>query len=163
MTQFARVFTGWNYHQNGTSTNPAADFYNPMTLVPANHETGTKALLSYSGDYSATTTDRLLLPANQTLSKDLADALNQIFMHPNTGPFICRELIQRLVTANPSPAYVYRVAQKFADNGQGVRGDMRAVVKAILTDYEARSTSVLINPGFGHLKVHAIRGTDSLR
>src|SRR5205814_681892 len=60
ITQFARVFTGWNYHQNGTSNSPAADYYNPMTLVPANHEIGTKALLSYSGDYSATTTDRMV-------------------------------------------------------------------------------------------------------
>jgi uncharacterized protein (DUF1800 family) len=148
----ARVFTGWNWHQNGTSNNPASDYINPMTLVAGNHESGTKQIL-----------DGVVLPANQGGAKDLADLLNQIFNHPNTGPFVCRQLIQRLVTDNPSPAYVYRVAQKFADNGQGVRGDMKAVIKAILTDYEARSTEVMLYQGFGHLKEPLIRTTQVIR
>ncbi|MGO4778477.1 DUF1800 family protein, partial [Lysobacter sp. 2RAB21] len=69
---------------------------------------------------------------------DLAAALDNIFNHPNVGPFIGRQLIQRLVTSNPSPAYVGRVAAAFNDNGQGVRGDLRAVVTAVLMDPEAR-------------------------
>src|SRR5205814_5506509 len=103
------------------------------------------------------------LPAGQTGQKDLADTLNLIFNHANTGPFVCRELIQRLVTDNPSPAYVYRVAQKFADNGNGVRGDMMAVVKAILTDYEARSTTFIGNQGYGHLKEPLLRVSEVIR
>jgi len=157
---FARVFTGWNY--KGGQVN-GGEFLNPMTYTASSHETGTKALLSYSGDYSAASADRLVLPAGQTGQKDLADALNQIFMHPNIAPFVCRELIQRLVTANPSPGYVYRVVQKFNDNGQGVRGDMKAVVKAILTDYEARSTTVLNNIGYGHIKEPIVRVTQVMR
>jgi len=148
----ARVFTGWNWHQNGTSNNPAADYVNAMTLVAANHETGTKQLL-----------DGVVLPANQTGQKDLADLLNQIFNHPNIGPFVCRQLIQRLVTDNPSPAYVYRVAQKFANNGNGVRGDMQAVVRAILTDYEARSVDVINNQGYGHLREPVVRTAHVIR
>jgi uncharacterized protein (DUF1800 family) len=148
----ARVFTGWNYNQSGTSTNPPADYYKAMTLIPAWHETGTKQLF-----------DGIVLGAGQTGQKDLADALNAIFNHPNIGPFVCRELIQRLVTDNPSPAYVYRVAQKFANNGQGVRGDMQAVIRAILTDYEARSTNVIGYQGYGHLKEPLIRATEIIR
>ena len=76
-------------------------------------------------------------------SQDLEQALDSIFNNQNVGPFICRQLIQRLVTSNPSRDYLYRVVQKFNDNGTGVRGDMQAVVKAILLDYEARSTNLL--------------------
>lgn len=149
----ARVCTGWNYHQTGqTWPNPPQDFINPMTLVASQHETGTKQLL-----------DGVVLPASQGGTKDLADALNQIFKHPNTGPFISKQLIQRLVTSNPSPAYVYRVAQKFANNGQGVRGDMKAVIKAILTDYEARSTTVVSNQGYGKLREPLLRATAMIR
>jgi len=148
----ARVFTGWNWHQSGQSTSPAVDYYNPMTLITARHETGTKQLF-----------DGVVLPAGQGGPKDLADTLNQIYNHPNTGPFICKQLIQRLVTDNPSPAYVYRVAQKFANNGQGIRGDMKAVIKAILTDYEARSVNVINLQGYGKLKEPLLRATQTIR
>src|SRR4029077_21127683 len=72
-------------------------------------------------------------------SQDLEMALDSLFNNQNVGPFICRQLIQRLVTSSPSPAYLYRVVQKFSDNGCGVRGDLQAVIPAILLDYEARS------------------------
>ena len=75
----------------------------------------------------------------QTGEQDLADALDNIFEHPNVGPFVSKFMIQRMVTSNPSPAYVARVAEKFDDNGYGVRGDLGALVKAILLDEEARS------------------------
>jgi len=78
------------------------------------------------------------LPAGQTAAKDLSDALHNIFNHPNVGPFISFRLIQQLVTSNPSSAYVQRVARVFNNNGLGVRGDLKAVVSAILTDSEAR-------------------------
>jgi Protein of unknown function (DUF1800) len=81
--------------------------------------------------------------------QELDAAHDQLFNHPNTGPFICRQLIQRLVTSHPSRDYVYRVVQKFNDNGSGVRGDMKAVVKAILLDYDARSNSEATKAAFG--------------
>ena len=90
-------------------------------------------------------------------------ALDTLFNHPNTGPFVSRELIQRLVTSNPSPGYIYRVAQVFADNGRGVRGDLGAVVRAILTDYEARSSVVAATPSYGKLKEPLLRATAILR
>jgi uncharacterized protein (DUF1800 family) len=93
----------------------------------------------------------VVLPAQQTPQKDLNDALTNIFNHPNVGPFISKQLIQHLVTSNPSPEYVSRVAGVFNNNGQGVRGDMKAVVKAILLDTEARG-DVKTDPQFGKLR-----------
>src|SRR6202035_289337 len=95
--------------------------------------------------------------AGLTPGQDLQQALDDIFNHPNVGPFIARLLIQRLVTSNPSPAYVYRVAQAFADNGHGVRGDLQAVVRAILRDYEARAEAVTATQGYGHLREPIVR------
>ena len=98
-----------------------------MQLYPDFHDTGEKLLLN-----------GVVLPAGQSGEQDLADALDNVFNHPNVGPFIAIRLIQRLTTSNPSPGYVQRVAEVFNDNGAGVRGDLRAVVKAILMDPEAR-------------------------
>ena len=81
---------------------------------------------------------RFCLPARRA-EQDLAGALANIFAHPNVGPFVCRQLIQHLVGSNPSPAYVERVSAIFANNGSGVRGDMQAVIRAILEDSEARA------------------------
>ena len=126
---FAHVFTGWHF-----AGAPAFElaFPNdnnqtvPMQLYPEFHDTGPKQLLTVN------------LPAGQTGTADLQMALDDIFGHPNVGPFIAIRLIQRLVTSNPSPGYVARVAAAFDDNGFGVRGDLEAVVKAILLDPEAR-------------------------
>lgn len=159
---FAHVFTGWSYgwfsktEQNwlypNTYHNGSQFWRVPMQVWPNHHSTLSKKLLN-----GAT------LPANQTPEKDLKDALDNIFNHPNVGPFIARQLIQRLVTSNPSPAYVYRVAQKFNNNGSGVRGDMKAVIQAILTDYEARSTDMLTNQGFGKMREPIVRFAHLLR
>jgi hypothetical protein len=89
-------------------------------------------------------------------------ALDNIFNHPNIGPFIGKQLIQHLVTSNPSPAYVSRISAVFANNGSGVRGDMSAVVKAILTDVEARGDAPTQN-NFGHLREPALFITAMLR
>jgi uncharacterized protein (DUF1800 family) len=79
------------------------------------------------------------------------------------GPFVCRRLIQRLVTSNPSPGYVYRCAQAFADDGHGVRGELKAVLAAILLDYEARSAEVALRQDFGHLREPLVRLLGLLR
>ncbi|MBA2341180.1 MAG: DUF1800 domain-containing protein [Pyrinomonadaceae bacterium] len=128
---FAHVFTGWTYAPIPPSTvvnrRNASYYLAPMVVYPSNHDTGTKELL-----------DGVMLPAGQTADKDLNDALDNIFNHPNVAPFISKQLIQHLVTSNPSPAYVGRVAAVFNNNGAGVRGDLKAVVRAILLDAEAR-------------------------
>ena len=145
---FARVFTGWKWDCPSTMTTctfantrvqlaPVAGYnqVKPMRFYAEQHETGTKRLLSYTGAALANGT----IPAGQTGDKDLADALDNIFNPPTVGPFIARQLIQKLVTSNPSPAYVQRVAARFNDDGSGVRGNLAAVVRAVLLDTEARS------------------------
>ena len=107
--------------------------------------------------------DGTVLPAGHTAQQDLTDALDLLFNHANTGPFLCRGLIQRLVTSNPSPGYVYRCAQAFANNGSNVRGDMKAVLRAILLDYEARSLEAGGKQGFGKLREPALRMSAILR
>jgi uncharacterized protein (DUF1800 family) len=151
---FASVFTGWTYPPlsgaNSQWTNPI-NFAGTMVAFPDHHQAGTKALLN---GYT--------VPANQTPEQDLANALDNIFNHPNVGPFIGQQLIQHLVTSNPSPAYVARVAAVFANNGLGVRGDLSAVVHAILTDTEARGAAPAANV-FGHLREPALFITGTLR
>jgi hypothetical protein len=122
-----------------------------MVSFPNHHQAGTKALLN---GYT--------VPAGQSPEQDLANALDNIFNHPNVGPFIGKQLIQHLVTSNPSPAYVSRVAAVFANNGQGVRGDLGAVVRAILEDPEARGVAPAGNL-FGHLREPALFITDTMR
>jgi len=145
---FARVFTGWKWAC--PTTTPTCTFANtrpqlapvagynqikPMQFYADQHETGTKRVLAYTGAALANAT----IPAGQTGAKDLQDALDNIFNHPNVGPFIAKQLIQKLVTSNPSPAYVQRVAEKFNNDGSGKRGNLEAVVRAILLDTEARA------------------------
>ena len=155
ISEMAKVFTGWAFAS--TLTNPnfrssTADYLNPMRLYPAFHD-----------DTAKTIVDGRVIPANQGGAADLRMALDALFQHSNTGPFFARQMIQRLVTSNPSPAYVYRVAQVFANNGSGVRGDLGAVVRAILLDYEARSPALLTNPAFGKMKEPMLRATAMFR
>jgi hypothetical protein len=119
--------------------------------------------------------DNVVLPpayGNQTIasttnnawcSQNLEQALNGIFNNQNVGPFICRELIQRLVTSNPSRDYVYRVAKVFNDDGTGVRGNMEAVIQAILLDYEARSPDLIGQPAYGKQREPLVRVTELAR
>lgn len=127
---FAHVFTGWTFAGSVNFTRPSRNFLAQMAPHASFHDTGGKLLL-----------DGFVVPAGQTAQQDLAMALDNIFNHPNLAPFVAEQLIQRLVTSNPSPAYVQRVAQRFNNNGSGVRGDLAAVVRALLTDAEARSAS----------------------
>ena len=95
------------------------------------------------------------LAAARTAEEDIADALHIIFMQPNLPPFVSQQLIQHLVTSNPSPAYVARVAGVFENNGAGVRGDLKAVVAAILMDPEARAGDTVADSAdanFGHMR-----------
>lgn len=132
----AKVMTGWSFANTdklasrfiGTVKDPDWAI-KPMQMYPAFHSTSEKKFLgtTISGSTSG--------------EADLKVALDTLFNHPNVGPFIGKQLIQRLVTSNPSPAYVSRVAAAFANNGAGVRGDMKAVIRAVLMDTEARNMS----------------------
>ncbi len=119
----ARIFSGWG---SADAFKWGSDFTRPMKAWPDYHDSGEKIFLGH------------LFPAGQTAAQDMQQALDILFNHPNTPPFISRQLIQRFVTSNPSPEYVYRIAAVFKDNGRGVRGDLAAVVRAILLDDEAR-------------------------
>lgn len=130
---FAHVFTGWHWAGGANFFLAQQNDENqsqPMQLYPAFHDTGAKLLLN-----------GVTIPAGQTGEQDLSDALDNIFNHDNVGPFVAYRLIQRLVTSNPSPAYIQRIAEVFNDNGSGTRGDLGAVVKAILLDTEARPST----------------------
>jgi uncharacterized protein (DUF1800 family) len=149
ITNFARVFTGWTIPVASAGTQ---DYINPMIVSNENnHDTGQKVLLRGQ-----------VLPPNQSSAQDLNAAIDNIFNHPNVGPFISKQLIQNLVTSNPSPAYVERVAAVFNNNGAGVRGDLRAVVTAILLDPEARG-DVKTDPNYGHLREPVLFITNILR
>jgi uncharacterized protein (DUF1800 family) len=113
-----------------------------MTTYPNHHSTDEK-------DFLGTT-----IPASGAPDPtgDLKIALDALFNHPNLPPFICQQLIQRLVTSNPSPAYVQRVAAVFIDDGQGTRGDMTAVITAILSDEEARNVTSATSPTYGRVQ-----------
>ncbi|MGI8995713.1 MAG: DUF1800 domain-containing protein [Pyrinomonadaceae bacterium] len=147
VNNFTRVFTGWTFAPIFAAG--VSNYRDPM--VPRagnNHDTGSKTLLN-----------GVVLPAGQNATQDLNAALDNIFNHPNVGPFIGQQLIQHLVTSNPSPAYVERVARAFnndcdalyPDNCQNVRGDMKAVIRAILLDPEARG-DVKTDPNYGKLR-----------
>lgn len=123
----ARVFTGWRLSKPAKGDPDVAEWTRPMVPWDAFHSPEEKRFLG------------TVIPPNTPTVPSMAQALDTVFNHPNVGPFIGRQLIQRLVTSNPSGAYVARVTQAFNDNGRGVRGDMKAVIRAILLDPEARS------------------------
>lgn len=165
VTGIAKVFTGYNYNYEGgiTFETPpdrpnlqvpeARLLRNPMTANNSLH-------VPNRGDQHSLEEKRFLgttIPAGTNAVDSLRIALDTLFEHPNVGPFFGKQMIQRLVTSNPSPAYVERVAQTFNDNGSGVRGDLRAVFKAILLDDEALSQQSLEDPTFGKLREPMLR------
>jgi uncharacterized protein (DUF1800 family) len=152
---FARVFTGWTFAGQDRSRPwrfywPEPDWRRPMELWSDHHSTGNKTLL-----------DGVVV--NAPAAQELSAAIDNIFAHPNVGPFVCRHLIQRLVTSNPSPAYVYRCGTTFANNGYGVRGDLGAVVRAILLDWEARAPAARDQSGYGKVREPVVRFVHLLR
>jgi uncharacterized protein (DUF1800 family) len=157
IVNFAKMFTGWTYcNQACLNSQPGiANYRDPMLINPANHDLTSKTLLSYPGSVP-------FIPAGQTPDQDLDSALDNIFYHPNTAPFISRLLIQQLVTSNPTPAYVSRISATFRDNGQGTRGDLKAVFRAILLDPEARG-NIKTDPNYGKLREPVLFVTSVLR
>ena len=152
---FSAVFTGWTYPPLPGAT---SDWNNPV-----NFDGTMVAFASHHDDADAKPLlNGYTVPPNQTPEQDLTNALGNIFNHPNVGPFIGKQLIQHLVTSNPSPAYVARVAAVFANDGTGVRGNLAAVVRAILMDAEARGDQAPTSE-FGHLREPALFITSTMR
>ncbi len=152
--ELARVFTGWTYASlpgAGSRKSNPPNYKAPMWLYrdgqgrDTTHDKGSKTILQYPGAPHA------VLPANQDGAVDLDQSLDNVFFHPSVGPFVSKQLIQHLVTSNPSPAYVARVARVFAADGRGVRGNLAAVVRAILLDPEARGGEKA-DPAYGRLR-----------
>jgi uncharacterized protein (DUF1800 family) len=162
----AAVFTGFSWQIPGDTTEAGwsnccqyvgtgfGEELLPMTSYPDHHSTVEKDFLGVT------------IPAstNADPNGDLKIALDTLFNHPNLPPFFCRQLIEHLVTSNPSPAYVNRVAQVFIDDGTGTRGNMQAVITAILTDSEARTASAAVaNPQYGKVRESLLRYTEWAR
>jgi uncharacterized protein (DUF1800 family) len=156
----AKVFTGlFYYNPNPTpaifhGAPGVADFLvKPMSFYPDFHSTSAKSFLGVN------------IPASTKadVGGDIKIALDTLYNHPNVGPFIATRLIQQFVTSNPSKGYVSRVAAVFNNNGSGVRGDLAAVVKAVLMDGEARDPAATVDPGFGKIREPVIRAVNWIR
>jgi len=163
---FAHVFTGWTFptqpgqvlQRHNSAYYGLPPYGSPMENFASNHDTtNTKLLLN-----------GVTLPAGQTAQLDLSAAMDNIFNDSTIGPFVCKQLIEHLVKSNPSTTYVQNVVNKFDDNGSGTRGDMQAVIKAILMDPEARAGDFQVfptqtNPNEGHLREPVLFMTSVLR
>ena len=163
VTGFAKIFTGLQFDFDGDPhvwwtpgfTSGWLNSYTavrPLKMWNEEHEPGPKTLLNGT-----------VVPGGQTGMQDVNQALDHLFNHPNVGPFIGKQLIQRLVKSNPSAGYVARVTTVFNNNGSGVRGDMQAVIKAILLDDEARNLSYINDPTHGKLREPFFRFTQLVR
>jgi uncharacterized protein (DUF1800 family) len=154
----AKVFTGWSWGQDPATNDPTNFGYPPirwdlpMQAYPDYHSMSEKRIIN-----------GVVIPANTGPKESLRIALDTLFNHPNVGPFFGSQLIKRFVTSNPSPAYVTRVASAFNNNGAGVRGDMKAVMRAILLDVEARSATVAAGPTAGKLREPIVRFANFMR
>ncbi len=144
ITGLARVFTGWNFDMAGQDASTPDFLRRPMIQIPSRHETGASTFLGTT------------IPAGLTGAASLKMALDWIFSQANVAPFISRQLIQKLVTSNPSPAYVARVATVFNNDGAGVKGNLKAVIRALLLDSEARANPAG-NPASGKLREPMLR------
>ena len=161
---FAHVFTGWNFgncdgfEYCGAGYPEAVGWTIPMQPFAEFHHTEPDGDPDNNQFLSG-----VLRPSGGTASSNLDAALDNIFNHPNVGPFLTRRLIQQLVTSNPSPAYIGRVTAAFNNNGQGVRGDLRTVISAILLDVEARSGQLTQPTRFGKVREPILRQTQLWR
>lgn len=156
VTQLARVFTGYDFDQRNNVVTP----FDPEGKRKVGNTNFARQRMLFTPNRHSEQAVRFLgitIPAKTSGGEALKLALDTLFQHPNVGPFFGKQMIQRLVTSNPSPAYVARVAAAFADNGAGVRGDLRAVFAAILLDDEARSPAGLTDPRFGRLREPMLR------
>lgn len=159
ISNLAKVFTGFSWYA-ATPTNSTfygggrtGDSYiRPMIAYPAFHSTSEKTFLGTT--LAAGSTDAMA---------ELRRALDVIAAHPNVPPFMCRQLIQRLITSNPTPGYVRRCSNVWIDNGAGVRGDLGAVVKMILLDGEARNADLATSPTYGKVREPIVRMANWMR
>ena len=147
ITQMAKIFTGLAFDGvDRNFYNGQASWTRPMRMYDEHHEPGPKTLLR-----------GLYVPAGRTGMQDIDAAIDNLYRHPNVGPFLARRLIQRLVTSNPSPGYIGRVAAVFADDGHHVRGNMQAVISAILLDPESMAGPYVTEIGKGMLRESFLR------
>ncbi len=152
VTGLSRVFTGWDRAQPGSNDNQAIDVLVPMVNTSSRHDTSEQSFLGKT------------VASGTSGPESLRIALDTLFNHANVGPFIGRQLIQRLVTSNPSPTYVASVSAAFANNGSGVRGDLKAVLRAVLTHAEARDAGAArANAQHGKLREPVLRFTQWAR
>ncbi len=160
VNSFTKVFTGWNLCEvtascpNRSTSGP--NYKDPMLLNQNNHDVTAKTLLDYPNAVNKN------IAAGLNGNTELQMALDNIFYHPNVAPFVGRIMIQHLVTSDPTPAYVGRISAVFNNNGAGVRGDMKAVIKAILLDPEARGNTKT-DPNYGKLREPVQLATNVLR
>jgi len=158
VTSTAKVLTGWTYPTAPgatAKTNNPAYYFGQMFSVAAEHDVTAKTVVG-----------NVTIPAGGTAETDLDALIDVLMKQPTLAPFVSQQLIQHLVTSNPSPGYIKRVSEVFNDNGRGVSGDMQAVVKAILGDEEARagdSATAAVNANFGHLREPILFMTNILR
>ena len=157
--EFAKIFTGFGIGARKDGEEPEfwnsiyiADVTKPMLMHEDYHEEGPKYLLN---GYT--------IPGGQTGVKDVEDALDHLFNHPNVGPFICLRLIQHFIKSNPTPGYIENVVKVFNNDGNDVRGNMQAVLKAILMHPEARDCEWISNAAQGKLKEPILRVTGFTR
>jgi len=157
IAELAKVFTGLSWADVSTFGLPHTgvdSWIAPMQMFNEWHEPGEKTII-----------DDFVIPDRNPVDgmADIQDAIDHLFNHQNVAPFVCRQLIQRLVTANPTPAYVGRISAVFNDNGQGIRGDMKSIIRAILLDGEARDCGFINEDEAGKLREPVIRYTHLLR
>ena len=171
VSNLARVFTGYSYDYANLVRTPSVRFpsqrVEPVETVirPMTSDTTRWSRSQTSSEHSMLEKTFLgtTIPANTNATTSMKLALDALFNHPNVGPFFSKQMIQRLVTSNPSPGYVDRVAKIFNNNGSGVRGDLRAVFKAILLDDEAINAAGLTSPTFGKVREPVLRFTQWAR
>ena len=158
VTNMAKVLTGWTYPATpgavSRNNNPQY-FLGQMLPVESEHDTSAKTIFG-----------NITIPAGQTADQDLDSLLDALMAQPTMAPLISKQLIQHLVTSNPSPQYIARVSSVFLNDGNGTRGNLQAVITAILTDTEARAgddPTATSSPAFGHLREPALFLSNLLR
>lgn len=160
IANLARIFTGWDLGPNKTTvingvSTSVTNYLDPMPLSSnvARYDLNQKTLFGVNFPACTVVSPPCTSVASKQAYKaaELNTAIDALFNHPNTGPYVCTQFIHQLVTSNPSPAYVGRCSAAFANNGSGVRGDMKAVITSILMDPEARG-DVKTDPNYGHLR-----------
>jgi len=158
VTNMAKALTGWTYPTAPGAAprhNNPAYYFGQMFAVEGEHDTTAKNIFG-----------NITIPAGQTAEQDLESVLDALMAQPSMAPFVSQQLIEHLVTSNPSPQYIARVSNVFLNDGTGVRGNLQAVITAILTDTEARAgddPSAAVNPTFGHMREPILFMTNILR